>query len=64
VEEAAVSGLDFGVAGALGTILAMTAFLGVVAWAWSRKRKADFDAAARLPLEEDAKGDNGAGGRQ
>jgi cytochrome c oxidase cbb3-type subunit 4 len=56
--------MDVGLAGAVGTILAMAAFLGVVAWAWSRKRKADFDAAARLPLEEDAKGDNGAGGRQ
>ena len=42
----------------------MAVFIGIVAWAWSRKRKADFDAAARLPLEEDAKQDNGAGGRQ
>jgi cytochrome c oxidase cbb3-type subunit 4 len=59
-----VSGLSAGLAGGLGTIIAMAAFVGVVAWAWSRKRKADFDAAARLPLEEDAKRDNGAGGRQ
>jgi cytochrome c oxidase cbb3-type subunit 4 len=59
-----MSGLDIGLAGGLGTILAMAAFIGVVAWAWSRKRKPDFDAAARLPLEEDAKRTNGAGGRQ
>ena len=35
------------------TVLAMLAFLGIVAWAWSSRRRADFDAAARLPLEED-----------
>ena len=35
------------------TILAFVAFLGVVYWAFSTKRKADFDAAARLPLEDD-----------
>jgi cytochrome c oxidase cbb3-type subunit 4 len=37
----------------LGTLLAMLAFIGVVAWAYSRRRKSEFDAAARLPLEED-----------
>jgi cytochrome c oxidase cbb3-type subunit IV len=35
------------------TVLAMIAFLGIVAWAWSSRRRADFDAAARLPLDED-----------
>ena len=35
------------------TILAFVAFLGVVFWAFGVKRKADFDVAARLPLEED-----------
>ena len=28
-------------------------FFGAVFWAWSSKRKITFDAAARLPLEED-----------
>jgi cytochrome c oxidase cbb3-type subunit IV len=28
-------------------------FLWLVAWAWSRARRPDFEAAARLPLEED-----------
>lgn len=31
----------------------MVIFLGIVAWAWSGKRKAQFDEAARLPLEDD-----------
>lgn len=35
------------------TVLAMLTFLAIVAWAWSSRRRADFDAAARLPLDED-----------
>ena len=34
------------------TLLLLLAFLGGVAWAWSAKRKPQFDAAARLPLED------------
>jgi cytochrome c oxidase cbb3-type subunit 4 len=56
-----VSVLGFGIAGAVGTVLAMTAFLAVVAWAWSGRRKADFDAASQLPLEEDAGRDRTSG---
>jgi len=37
----------------VATVLAMLAFLFVVVWAWSRRRRDSFDAAARLPLEED-----------
>jgi cytochrome c oxidase cbb3-type subunit 4 len=35
------------------TVAALITFLGIVAWAWSSRRRADFDAAARLPLDED-----------
>ena len=28
-------------------------FIGIVVWAWSAARRPAFDAAARLPLEED-----------
>jgi cytochrome c oxidase cbb3-type subunit 4 len=28
-------------------------FTGIVIWAWSSARRKAFDAAARLPLEED-----------
>ncbi len=37
------------------TTLLLVIFLGIVAWAYSRKRRASFDAAARLPLENDDK---------
>ena len=33
------------------TVVLLVAFLGMVVWAWSSKRKADFDEAASLPLE-------------
>jgi cytochrome c oxidase cbb3-type subunit 4 len=35
------------------TIVVMVIFLSVVVWAYSRKRKAEFDEAARLPLDDD-----------
>lgn len=40
----------------LVTGILLVSFIGLVAWAWSRARRADFDAAAQLPLEEDQKG--------
>jgi cytochrome c oxidase cbb3-type subunit 4 len=35
------------------TILVMVIFFGIVVWAYSRKRKSEFDEAARLPLDDD-----------
>jgi cytochrome c oxidase cbb3-type subunit 4 len=34
------------------TAVLLTVFLGAWIWAWRPARKAAFDAAARLPLEE------------
>ncbi len=34
------------------TLVLMLAFVGVVIWAWSSKRKKDFEEASRLPLDE------------
>ena len=34
------------------TVIALLAFIGGVAWAYSKKRKPDFDAASRIPLED------------
>ena len=34
------------------TAILLAAFLGGAAWAFSRKRTAEFDAAARIPLED------------
>ncbi|HEX4943667.1 MAG TPA: cbb3-type cytochrome c oxidase subunit 3 [Usitatibacteraceae bacterium] len=35
------------------TVVALITFLAIVAWAWSSRRRADFEAAARLPLDEE-----------
>ena len=32
------------------TVLSFCVFLGIVAWAWSGRRKQAFDAAARAPF--------------
>ena len=34
------------------TLLLIAVFLGAWAWAWRPARKAEFEAAARLPLED------------
>jgi cytochrome c oxidase cbb3-type subunit 4 len=44
----------FGWVAGITTLMSMLAFVGVVAWSFSRRRRADFESAARLPLEEDA----------
>ena len=35
------------------TAVIFFAFIGIWVWAWSSRRKADFDASAALPLEDD-----------
>lgn len=49
--------MDIGTLRGLGTILVFVAFIGVVLWAYSSKRKKSFDEAANLPFadEPDAK---------
>ena len=37
----------------LTTILVMIVFIGIVLWAFSRKRKSRFDDAANLPFADD-----------
>ena len=38
------------------TATLLVLFCWLVIWAWSKRRRADFEAAARLPLEEDEPG--------
>ena len=35
------------------TVVSLLAFLGIVAWAWSRRNRARFDEAANLPFADD-----------
>ncbi len=49
--------MEIGTLRGLGTILVFVAFIGIVLWAYSNKRKNSFDEAANLPFadEPDAK---------
>ena len=38
------------------TIVVMITFLGIVAWAYSGKRKSAFDEAAQLPFDDEQPG--------
>ena len=40
---------------AASTVVSILAVVGACAWSMSRRRDPDFEAAARLPLEEDAR---------
>jgi len=35
------------------TAVLLVLFISLVVWAWSKRRRPDFDAAARLPLEDE-----------
>ena len=35
------------------TVLVFLTFIGIVAWAWSGRRRAAFEEAANLPFSED-----------
>ncbi|MGB5718098.1 MAG: cbb3-type cytochrome c oxidase subunit 3 [Gammaproteobacteria bacterium] len=35
------------------TVVVLVLFVGIVIWAWSSKRKQDFDEAANIPFHED-----------
>jgi cytochrome c oxidase cbb3-type subunit IV len=38
------------------TAVLMVLFVGVCIWAWSARRRPQFDRAARMPLEDDDRG--------
>lgn len=45
--------MEIGTLRGLGTILVFVAFIGVVLWAYSSKRKKSFDEAANLPFADE-----------
>ena len=45
--------MNFGLIHSVWTVLLFVLFIGIIAWAWSAKRKPRFDEAARLPLEDE-----------
>lgn len=45
--------MDVNLVRAIWTAVLFVVFIGIVWWAWSGRRHADFEAAARLPLDDD-----------
>ncbi|WP_422466453.1 cbb3-type cytochrome oxidase subunit 3 [Endozoicomonas sp. ALC013] len=45
--------MDINTIRGLATLVALVAFLSVVFWAYSSRRKGDFDEAAALPFADD-----------
>ncbi len=45
--------MDINLMRSIWTVVLFAVFLGIVWWAWSGRRKSDFEAAARLPLDDD-----------
>ena len=45
--------IDINLVRGLVLILLIVGFVGIVAWAWSRNRKEEFEKMSMLPLEED-----------
>jgi cytochrome c oxidase cbb3-type subunit IV len=45
--------MDYAFFSSVMTVVMLVVFLGIIIWAWSAKRQAAFNAAARVPLEDD-----------
>lgn len=45
--------MDINTLRGLSTILVMIVFIGICLWAFSSRKKKDFDDAANLPFEDD-----------
>jgi cytochrome c oxidase cbb3-type subunit 4 len=48
--------MDIDLARGLLTAALFALFVGLCFWAWSDRRRADFESAAQIPLEPDADG--------
>lgn len=48
--------MDYSLIGSVMTVVMLIVFLGIVGWAFSARRRAAFEAAARVPFEEEVPG--------
>ena len=46
--------VDFELLSGLVTLVWFLTFIGLCLWAWSRRRRSDYAAAARMPLDASA----------
>jgi len=45
--------MDFGLFHSIWTLILIAMFIGIIRWAWSGRRRASFERAAREPLSDD-----------
>ncbi|MFZ4480645.1 MAG: cbb3-type cytochrome oxidase subunit 3 [Rhodoferax sp.] len=45
--------MDINTLRSLATVVSLLMFIGIIAWAYSGRKTADFEQAARLPFEQD-----------
>lgn len=45
--------IDVNTLRSVATVASFVTFIGIVWWAWSRRRASDFNEAANLPFEQD-----------
>ena len=45
--------MDYSLILSVWTLVVLVLFVGIVAWAWSGKRKQRFDEAANIPFDKD-----------
>jgi cytochrome c oxidase cbb3-type subunit 4 len=45
--------MDMALMRSMMTVAAFATFIGIVLWAWSSRKKGDFEVAARSVLEDD-----------
>ncbi|MNF65198.1 Cbb3-type cytochrome oxidase component FixQ [compost metagenome] len=50
--------MDIGTLRGIGTFVVFVAFIGVVLWAYSSKRKSSFAEAANLPFADEDRNDS------
>lgn len=54
--------MDIGWFRSMVTVVLFIAFIGIVLWAWSSRRRDDFEAASRLVFDENKNDDDAAQG--
>jgi cytochrome c oxidase cbb3-type subunit 4 len=45
--------MDINTLRSVATVASFVTFIGIVWWAWSKRRSSDFTEAANLPFEQD-----------
>ncbi len=45
--------IDINILRSIATLLSFATFIGIMVWAYSKRRSSDFSEAANLPFEQD-----------